>query len=231
MGKEPKQSAEAKPLTEKVPVPLSDREVAELGVRLAETRQRTGKLETEKRDTDQGYNAQLKTLEALQDTLAKQINERQSEIEIAVKEVPDDARKMVCIVRLDNGQLLRTREMTTKEKGEAFTRRQPGLFDKNLVPEGEHGVVEDDYLKKDPDKTPSDPPEAIDVETGVLPSDGPDEDDADDEDSPDPDAEEDKRDTERPEAPPPIQGEGEGVEHRGQHLRRVPRGHPDAPKA
>jgi hypothetical protein len=219
MGKEPNESAAARPLTEKVAVPLSDREVAELGMKLAETRARTGRMEREKKDVDTDYNAKLKTLEAEQDTLAKQINERQSEIDVAVKEVPDDARKMVCIVRLDNGALLRTREMTTKEKGEAFTRKQPGL----------PGMLEGTDLVDAADKQEG-AASPFDGNDLGLPGRGDENGPGDEEDDADaPPAEDDEpadpRDTERP---PPAD---DVIEHKGQQLRRVPRGHqPDAPK-
>jgi len=60
--------------------------------------------------------------------LARQAKERMANVDVPAVEEYDDARKMVVTRRLDTGGVHATREMTVQEKGEAFLRLQPDLF-------------------------------------------------------------------------------------------------------
>jgi hypothetical protein len=268
MGKQAKLEAADKPpgkrtVFEKLTVPLSDREVSELGIKHAEARVEYLRLEKEKHEMDVEFNAKLKTLDAEQDSLARQVNARSSEIDVECEEIHDDARKMVEVWRLAPRELLKTREMTVQEKGAAFTRKQPGLpgllDGTDLVDDADRATAagaRDDDDADDEDRSPNQEADLRDVAKNFvapsknndlgLPGRGDENGPADEEPEEEDDGEpiEASGEEEPPEgaparrtdpAPPPDAGEI--IEHKGQSLRRVPRGprdpgngQPEAPK-
>jgi hypothetical protein len=140
-----KADEEQKPLlTERISVELSDREIALLGAKLAETRLNQIAIDKEFSAVKSEFSAKLRALGVEIDLLAKQVNARVADVDIAVEEIHDDDRKMVIVVRHDTGDVLRTREMTAQERGAAFTRRQhalPGILDgTDLVDEADRAV-------------------------------------------------------------------------------------------
>lgn len=137
-------TATTKKLYEKVGIRLTDAQVIEMGEELAEERLEVNRLSEEKtaKTTEfkateeyQAYKHETDTItekiDALNtsiDELAKQIDDREKFVDVEVREEPDDGRNMVAIVRVDTGQIIKTRAMTLNEMAEATQRkRQPSL--------------------------------------------------------------------------------------------------------
>jgi hypothetical protein len=115
-------------LFEKIKIHLTDAQAIELGDELAEKEVARTALEEEKSAALGSFNAKLKTADAEIVDLATQLNERVREQEVEVREEHDDGRNVVVIIRQDNGQVLRTRNMTLNEMAEAKSRLQGDLF-------------------------------------------------------------------------------------------------------
>jgi hypothetical protein len=228
------------PLTELISVELSDREVAELGRKLARTRIEQITLDKEYAEVKADFSARLRALSCEIDLLAKQVNDRTTEIEIPVELVFDDARSTVAIVRAGDGEVLRTRDMTVQEKGAAFTRRQttlPGLLEStDLVDAKDH---QDETDRQDAAVAAARPflgddgyepaPSPFDDNHLGLPGRG-DENSPDDEE-PEPAPDEDDGPVPASSEEEPPESAQDFIEHKGQHLRRVSRKRSPGPEA
>jgi len=121
-------------------IELSTEECDQIGLRLAQKKLEHAALEKEKSEVDAAYNSKLRVLEAEQMVLATERNEHKREVEIQTKEVVDEARQMVLVVRADNeAVVLKSRDFTIQEKGKRFAEQQPGLFDGSSDPAAEAG--------------------------------------------------------------------------------------------
>jgi hypothetical protein len=135
---------------ERIKIVLTDAQAIEAGDNLAEKKVAYDALEAEMnakkdehKDVIDGYKARLEVLGADVSEKASWLNERIEVKEIEVREEHDDGRKTVVVIRVDNGQQLRTRPMTLQEMAEAAKRMQGELsFDQEVdddgAPEGEH---------------------------------------------------------------------------------------------
>ncbi len=122
-------------LYEKVAVRLTDAQLIEMGEELAAKRLEYNQVDADKAEALGNFNAKLKTLDAEIDDIARQIDDREKHVDIEVREEPDDGRNVIALVRVDNGQLLKTREMTLNEMAESAQRKaQPSLFGKDGKP-------------------------------------------------------------------------------------------------
>jgi len=150
------------------------------------------------------FNATLKELESDFLRLGREARQKTAEFEVPVREDRDDVRSMVRLLHRDTGEEVKPwRGMTLEERGEAFVRKQPTLFDGLPDPEAEaSGAGDGDGDGAGDDEQESD-------------GDG-DEDDADA--SPDGPVQSASGDE-----PPPVATPDETIEHNGQRLRRAKR--------
>jgi hypothetical protein len=126
-------------------IELTTEECDQIGLRLAQKKLEHAALEKEKSEVDAEYNSKLRVLEAEQLVLAKERNDHRREVEIQTREVFDEARQMVLVVRADNeAVVLKSRDFTVHEKGKRFAEKQPGLFDGSTDPDAEPDAPADD---------------------------------------------------------------------------------------
>lgn len=133
-------------LFEKVGIKLSDGQLLQLGKDHAAKCKEVREVEDEKSEALNTFNARIKTLAAEAEDMERKINDREDQVDVEVREEPDDGRNTIVTVRVDNGQTLKTRPMTLNEMAEANHRRKGGAVDDE---DGETTEVSD-----------TDPPEA-----------------------------------------------------------------------
>ncbi len=121
------------PLYEKIRTPLSAEERLAKGTQLSEKELERIAVIAEKKAALDSFNAKLKTLDAEIETLATEHHEGHSSHDVEVRLEPDDARKMMNVVRVDNGQTINIRKMTLEEMAESEKRKLQG----NLFPGGD----------------------------------------------------------------------------------------------
>lgn len=110
-------------------IDLTAEELAELALKQAHLQLDLRKLEEEKHTFDTDQNHKIHAIESQLDVIAHEVSTHKREVEIETREENDLERKMVNIVRADNGALLKSRDMTLHEKGRLFAQSQPSLFD------------------------------------------------------------------------------------------------------
>lgn len=122
-------------LTERIEIPLDAKEVAALGLELAEARLEHSTLKEEKHQKDKSYNEKLNVLDDKIQELAQAVKDHVKFETIAVTHKFDEKNQEVKIYRDDNGKHIRTRPMNEKEISEINDRKQLSIFD--AAPKGE----------------------------------------------------------------------------------------------
>lgn len=113
---------------------MSETDKLRIGAEHAKNALELEALKQEKRDNNSVFRVKIRELEEKIHTLAAQLDEGAFDVQFEVGEVPDDARLMMVIERVDTKQVIKTRPMTEIEKEAARKRKQGALFDDNGKP-------------------------------------------------------------------------------------------------
>ncbi len=105
-----------------LPVKLTEVELADCSYRLAENIGALESIETERKADNDHWNAKAKAVKPVIERLAKMVRERQELRQVEVRELLDGPAKTAKTIRVDTGEVIRTREMTEAE-------RQRSLFE------------------------------------------------------------------------------------------------------
>ncbi len=116
-------------LTERLDVPLDAKEVAALGLELAEARLEHSVLKDEKHAKDKSYNEKLNVLDDKIQELAQAVKDHVKFETVEVIYKFDEKNFEVKIHNKQNGKHIRTRAMDEAEKAGVESRRQLSIFD------------------------------------------------------------------------------------------------------
>lgn len=107
--------------------PMNDADRIAIGGELAKQERLLIALKEEKANVNRTYRVRINDLEEKTDALSKQLADGVAEVKFEVEEVPDDARQMVVIQRMDTKTLITTRPFNEAEKEASRKRRQASL--------------------------------------------------------------------------------------------------------
>lgn len=112
-------------LIKSLPCALTIEEVRQKGEKLAQKIREYELTEEERKKATKQLGDKLKDLRAEQEQLGREIRTRKEDRDVEVREEPDNALRVVRVIRVDTGEEAYTRAMTETEIREHC---QPSLF-------------------------------------------------------------------------------------------------------
>lgn len=116
----------AETIYESLPCPLTDDELAAKRDQIAASVRDAEEVETERREVAKELGDKLKNLGALAKRLAREINERSEHRQIKCRWKKNRTARRMELVRLDTGEIVRTRDMTVDEAQDRLPGMEPG---------------------------------------------------------------------------------------------------------
>jgi hypothetical protein len=109
-------STEITTVTEILPVPLSDPEYKEFGIKLGLANQEISQAEDELASVKSQYKARITSAEGRRNEYSSVINAGHQQKQVECNLVKDFGENTITLIRLDTGETVRTRIMTASEK-------------------------------------------------------------------------------------------------------------------
>lgn len=109
-------STEITTITEILPVPLTDAEYKEFGILVSRANQEIAQAEDELKSVKSQYKSRIDSAEARRNEYAAIINAGHQRKQVECHLVKDFQENTITLIRLDTGDVVRTRTMTAAEK-------------------------------------------------------------------------------------------------------------------
>jgi hypothetical protein len=109
-------SVETTAITEILPVPISDAQYKEFGILVSRANQEIAQAEDELKAVKSQFKSRIDAAEARRNDFASIINAGHQQRQVECHLVKDFAANTITLIRLDTGEVVRTRTMTAAEK-------------------------------------------------------------------------------------------------------------------
>ena len=109
-------SIETTTITQILPVPITDAEYKEIGLKMGAANQEIIQAENELKSVKSQFKSRIDSAKTRRDEYAAIINAGHQQRQVECHEVKDFVENTITLIRKDNGEVVRTRTMTTAEK-------------------------------------------------------------------------------------------------------------------
>lgn len=109
-------SIETNTITEILPVPITDAEYKEIGLKMGAANQEIIQAENELKSVKSQYKSRIDSAKTRRDECASIINAGHQQRQVECHLMKDFNENTITLVRLDTGEVVRTRTMTTAER-------------------------------------------------------------------------------------------------------------------